>query len=653
MKGELLLEDVGGLTGRNKFLFESGKLNTIESPNASGKTTVIKGLSAILSLPAEDGLAFEVARKLGLRSRNEGGPEPLVNVNSPAATISLTTGEDSRMLTVRRTGEISNRPPGNERFLLTSLLTRESEIPRALTEGNGNFEWIVKEMSRARLYEKERGAVERWSTSNELRLQQLGTKEKEVDEYESEIRDLKKKIDTLTPQKNRIEGDLAKRPAKDPKTEAQYRKLLEKSRELATVREGVRKDVETAERNLTGFTHEMETINREHDRWQKKVVELKSQLDAIADPDELKSWEKEASDIEQNKIPPLNSKMDKVRGLLDFYELALAQAGNRSELKCILCEDGTLRTTKLQTEIRNRKQEISKIQEERTRLIQKKNEKISMVSEAKKRKTELDDQRKSAESQERPLKNQLSNKKSLQEKAQQVFGLRKKELAKVESELEEVEREKKRIEKEIEKLGTEESNLTEKLGRLRGEIESSTAEIDKLSKTIVESGTENIDGYPLSLDQARKVMLEWSETLQKVKEHLDGKIYEQKRGAAKQFNSKIKELMKRLGFSEFQEIRMDEETYEMKIIRKGGKLQPIASLSASEKYAIATLLQIAVKEAYMSEMPFFVVDEVVLDFDRDRVKGVLAYLSETAAERDWFVVVARIGETKDLTIKHG
>src|SRR6266571_5197880 len=220
MRGELLLEDVGGLTGRNKFVFESGKLNTIQSPNASGKTTVIKSLSAILSLPAEDGLAFEVARKLGLRSRNIGGPEPLVNVNSTSATISLTTGEDSRILTVRRTGEVTNRPPGNERFLLTSLLTRESEIPRALTEGNGNFEWIVKEMSRARLYEKDRGAVERWLTSNEVRLQQLTSKDKEVGQLVEEVRGSKKKLDALIPQKNRLESELAKRPTNDPRTEA-------------------------------------------------------------------------------------------------------------------------------------------------------------------------------------------------------------------------------------------------------------------------------------------------------------------------------------------------------------------------------------------------------------------------------------------------
>src|SRR6266581_9244884 len=113
MRGELVLEDVGGLSGKNKFTFESGKLNTIESPNASGKTTVIKSLSAILSLPADDGLAFEVARKLGLRSRNVGEPEPLVNVNSSSATISLTTGQENRLFTVRRSGEISNKPPGN------------------------------------------------------------------------------------------------------------------------------------------------------------------------------------------------------------------------------------------------------------------------------------------------------------------------------------------------------------------------------------------------------------------------------------------------------------------------------------------------------------------------------------------------------------
>jgi len=51
MKDRLSIQDVGGLKGRWEFNLESGKLNLLESRNSGGKTSAVRALVAVLSMP--------------------------------------------------------------------------------------------------------------------------------------------------------------------------------------------------------------------------------------------------------------------------------------------------------------------------------------------------------------------------------------------------------------------------------------------------------------------------------------------------------------------------------------------------------------------------------------------------------------------------
>jgi DNA repair exonuclease SbcCD ATPase subunit len=72
--------------------------------------------------------------------------------------------------------------------------------------------------------------------------------------------------------------------------------------------------------------------------------------------------------------------------------------------------------------------------------------------------------------------------------------------------------------------------------------------------------------------------------------------------------------------------------------------QPVNTLSESEKLSIALILQVALKETYMPDIPFFILDGVVQDFDEDRRAKVMDYLRGKSEERDWFIVVTQLDE---------
>lgn len=96
---------------------------------------------------------------------------------------------------------------------------------------------------------------------------------------------------------------------------------------------------------------------------------------------------------------------------------------------------------------------------------------------------------------------------------------------------------------------------------------------------------------------------------------------------------------------------IDEGTLELMVERRGAKRQHLSSLSTSEKYALVTLLQIAVKETYMPKEPFFLLDGTLLAFDKKRAESILSYLSEEASRRGWFVVVSEVGGDR-LTVEY-
>ena len=107
-------------------------------------------------------------------------------------------------------------------------------------------------------------------------------------------------------------------------------------------------------------------------------------------------------------------------------------------------------------------------------------------------------------------------------------------------------------------------------------------------------------------------------------------------------------MIKKLGFEELVNVRLNDK-YKLYIERIGGHgeetvIQQIKSLSASEKLAIALILQSALRNTYLNEIPFFLIDGIIEDFDEDRRKEVIEYLKQLTAEENIIVIATKLNE---------
>ena len=110
--------------------------------------------------------------------------------------------------------------------------------------------------------------------------------------------------------------------------------------------------------------------------------------------------------------------------------------------------------------------------------------------------------------------------------------------------------------------------------------------------------------------------------------------------------------MKNLGFTDFRNVRLNKD-YRLYIERlnpdtKDYVYQQPKTLSTSEKLAIALVLQLALKETYMINIPFFILDDILEDFDEERTQKVIDYLARRAQQEGLFIVITKLVEEAGL-----
>jgi DNA repair exonuclease SbcCD ATPase subunit len=136
------------------------------------------------------------------------------------------------------------------------------------------------------------------------------------------------------------------------------------------------------------------------------------------------------------------------------------------------------------------------------------------------------------------------------------------------------------------------------------------------------------------------------ELLDVIIKEMNGRAEAQKDEAKKLFNASVKDLLDKLKFEEFRSVALNKD-YRLYVERFDEKRrdyvkQNASTLSTSEKLAIALILQVALKETYVPEIPFLLVDDVLEDLDEGRLDTILKYLSSKAKESDWFVVATKL-----------
>jgi DNA repair exonuclease SbcCD ATPase subunit len=134
--------------------------------------------------------------------------------------------------------------------------------------------------------------------------------------------------------------------------------------------------------------------------------------------------------------------------------------------------------------------------------------------------------------------------------------------------------------------------------------------------------------------------------------HLEQRAEEEREQAARRFNESINILLANLGFKEFRTVKLaGSPSYRLYVERfdsqkKDYKSQDVGTLSTSEKLAISMILQMALKETYMRNTPFLIVDDVLEDFDAERRERVIEYLKDKISKENWFIVATKLVEER-------
>ncbi len=637
MKATLLVKDVGGLRGAHDYQFESGRLNFIESANAAGKTSVVRALASVLSVPRKgytDNNYVREAQKLGIKTDPTNPREGFVNIHADEASVELDIGDRRDTYSVRKNGSPTTMPElGDQRFLLAGILSNDSRILRQLhgleEYEADDFKWAVNQLSSAERYEriaqvlknKEEDleeklfAVRKAVQQRAALLKQETDYRKKLEAFDAELARLRSRVGGLEPLLTR-RGEIGKK----------VNKLIVEIGETSGTLEGIRKRLELPRRQLKEMEDRKARLERDLGNIRVEEIERDRRL--------------KEPEI-QSRLEKLTGERSEVDGLLNLFvtaEATFRQHKQAAHVACPLCEDGELTYARISSK-------LSELRRKRDGL----NMEIIALNE---KRSELENQLSKAKEEAQDLRAEISD------LGTQIKTKRK--------ELEEPEISIRSFETTIANYGETRAALEKELAELTKQISKSDEQVSREYSSKEKSRTDasiELGGILTQLGQLSSfeifgVVAEPSKAetagarlLQMLKDAIsysETKAEEERQEAAKRFNDSIQSLMQKVGFTEFRNIRLNKD-YRLYVERLNPKSkdyvsQQVKTLSTSEKLVIALILQIALKETYIPSIPFFVIDNVIEDFDNEKKPKVMAYLTQKAKDEDWFVVTTKLVE---------
>jgi len=621
MSAQLKLENVGGFKGIRSFEFGRGVVNEVEAPNAMGKTTLTRGLAGVLSMPITHDEIINEARNQGLLR------ESLKNIYAKDAWVQLQYNGQVEEWRMRSDGSIAKIPSnGDERFILAGMLTQETRSIRQLVEGNPDFSWVPRRLSYADRYatckevvSARLSEVESTATAILRRQERLAEKNKKLQERKDEKVKLERSREEFAKQLDEKKRQHIER-MKDLD-----RQLDSKSQRLIEYQAGKEKSkqeikhfesrLESNAKNMLEIEQQMQEIDLEIIR--KEVVQNVSRID--------------------KEIAKLRLQMDvlnrKRTTFLDAKSV-LVQRGEKEGI-CPVCEISTItinfledKASEIEPEIKKIEKNIHALSSERIRWLQKEATERQKFDKYNNIKLNLTNEGRD-----------LTSKKSREERTlkgleQTLEGLKRDQITLTE--------ERTGLERETEVWDKESYEALKKIEVELGRINKAIAE--EMRKIQEDSFWEEEDGTRTSLISAQERRKKYKSRLMEIREYFDQRQHEHEVQAIVTFNNNVKKVITELGFTEFDQIALDKDDKQLKVFRSGFVRQPLESLSTSEKYSIAVVLQITLKKTYLPNIPFFIVDEVVVNYDSERKERILDYLSQMAKEENLYVIVTKLSE---------
>ena len=646
MKAVLRVKDIGGLR-EGSFVFMSEKLNIIESANSSGKTSIVKALTGILSMPNNGTLSesmFEEALKLGVKTDPRNPFEGFVNVHASQGHVELEFNGIKEEYIVQQNGDILVTPEyGDERFLLAGVLSNNSRVLRQLRgldeREPDDFRWAVEELSYAQRYSTVAEILKTWSEDFVEKRELVKNSINELKPLTERQSTLERKLEKLDSEINTLTENLAL-------TRVEIEKLVkdrdESLRKINRWKEEIQnKTIEKTKITRTQLTpklHEMEKAQTRKKEAEPKLEKTEKEIASL----EKKEDRKQEIEREVNKLLEQRNTLD---GMLNLYIVAETniREKQRDRVSCPLCKVGYVTYREIMQRITEYREQRGILNSKILKLNQEKQNIAIQLRKARELAKELRDtvweqaekieyikrQLREPEAAIRQIDSLIDDYREKLEKEQRIYNKLSKEIST---------RTDIAVNEEFNEKNKLRSALHEELGRIR--------------QRISELSAFDIFGIVFESDVAWIICNDVVSILNDRIAYLEKRAEEEREQAARRFNKNINILLESLGFKEFRTVslagspsyRLYVERYDPK--KKDYKSQEVGTLSTSEKLAISMILQIALKETYMKKMPFLIIDDVLEDFDSERRERVIEYLKEKVAKEDWFIIATKLVEER-------
>lgn len=660
MEAELVLENVGGLSGLHNLKFIKGAVNVVKAPNAAGKSSVIKAVALCFSVPYKSRRLAEIARDMGLLRQAGEAVEPLVYIGAKSARILMKFDGEEWKLDLFKDGNYVHVREGEERFLVTSLLTRSSPILNKLLKGDVDFKWVVEAVSLAdryeivaRVIEKERNKARDLQVEVERRINEIENLKKEkitleeaIRKYRQEENELSSKLSELLATRREV-SELRKQRdhllAKIKEQEEKIKKFSESIKELKKRVEELSKRYEAKLAGKKRLEEENRELLKEIEATSKKLKEL---------DEDLKNYEERLKEIGE-QVEALRVEEGRLLAKSEMYEKASKLLAQSQKVLCPLCGEGYLTAKKLKEEESSVKRQLGEVRDRIGALLNERNKIYSKLRERDELKKELEELTKTRSETltklrdfEQALSTYLEEVKPIHERLARLEATFKDE----EQLLNKYRDELKEVDKSISELGKEEQIIVERIANLRGRLEEAEKQLKRIEKMLETRSYIEIIGYRMTIERAKKVLEEWLATLDGVLRSIQVEARKERIMAAELFNDQIKKVLKDSKF-DYLDVWIDASNFRLHVMdrRVGVEVSP-RILSEAERYVLAFIIHVALKLAYSPYPPFFLIDEIALSLDETRKRAILNYLSHLAKENGWFVILTELGREPKITV---
>lgn len=649
-------ENIGNIKGTRKYVLANKNINIIEAPNRWGKSTFVKAVSLCLSTPLKSYEMTEIAKKMGIVSRTSNSPNPLVNINSNHAKIVVNFDSIISEIKLNKYNILTKKGVGDERFLMTSILNRSSELLNRLISADTNLSWLIKILSISWKYDSILEILGKYISRYKLIADEIENRKERILEEQKKLNVINIELSRITDEIERLNNLI-----QDAKLDKEHKILLQKRDRLSKKIEEYEKKRKRLESEYKELSYKISDFVSKRKKIEKELEELREKRRSKEEElKELKDKKKELKDtikiantriVELNKaIEELRENIGKIKTHIELHEKALYNITYGS-IKCPLCGEGTLRRSDIERKISHLKNQENKVKNELFKLTKERNALLSIPDELNRINLLESNIRKEIE----VLKNReeilLSEIDGYKDEFIRIYEERANKLQKDISNLTEIidkyEKELNEVEREISSISEKLKQNVERLNDLRKKRNELQAKTEYIKEKIHNMSFLYIDDLKMNLEKAYEKVKLVTNILEKIEKYIRKEKLREENYAINLFNQQIGDILDKLEFKDLS-VWIDAKSRDLHVVKNGVEFLPYRSLSESELYLIVTILTIAMKIAYTKDIPFLLIDELILSFDRRIYDAMIGLLRDLASKYNWCIIITRVGESEKI-----